>query len=82
MQQLTAFLPLKAGAKAERANALARGEASLEPANGNQRPHSGSKAAVARLPEPRTNGHAAAYLGAGAVVLGLLCLILLGQLTF
>jgi hypothetical protein len=36
-------------------------------------------AAVARS-EPQGNAHASAYLGAGAAILGLLCLLLLTQL--
>ena len=74
-------------ARLERSNAAPRGvdapvgsELRMAPTErkNQRRPAS---AAVARLPQPRTNSHAAAYLGAGAVILGLLCLVFLGQAT-
>jgi hypothetical protein len=75
-------------ARLERANAEAREAPRVEapsllaptPADRNER--RSPRAAAARLEEPRTNSHAAAYLGVGAVVLGLFCLIILAQLTF
>jgi hypothetical protein len=75
-------------ARLERANAAAREAGRVEapplraPAPGDRNERRSPGGAAARLEEPRMNSHAAAYLGLGAVVLGLFCLIILAQLTF